>query len=78
VSNNTAHYRSGEEVVIGDVVLVEGNVQGVVSHVLQDSSWVHDKDDPVGIYIETKDLGLLRYSPRDPDLVLVARARSQQ
>ena len=66
-------YATGDQVLVGDSVLLEGGISGTVTRILRDESWMHEEDDPIGVYIQTLELGLMRYSPADPDMVLVER-----
>ena len=66
-------YQSGSAIRIGDWVSVGVNLSGEVVAFEDDSSWLGEPDDPIGIYVETKAAGLVRVSPSDEDLVLISR-----
>lgn len=68
-------YTNGELIKEGDVVSFGVNLVGVVEYVEDDSDWNYDgQEDPIGVYIYSKEVGDVRVSILDPDLVLIKRA----
>lgn len=70
-------YQSRSAIRIGDWVSVGGDLIGEVVAVEDDSSWLNEPDDPIGIFVETKAAGLIRVSPGDEDLILISRRENR-
>ena len=63
------------DVLLGDCIEICDGLRGVVEAILEDSEWVKETDDPVGIYVLTESIGLVRVSSSDRDVRLLKRAK---
>ena len=70
-------YRDGTPIRLGDVVSFGTPFQGKVTHIVDDSKWGLNEDTPVGLYVETSEIGTVRLSPEDETLMLIRRAKSE-
>ena len=70
-------YADQRDVLVGDAVDIGNGLLGIVEAILEDYQWVNEATEPIGVYVRTDTIGLVRVSPSDPDLRLLLRAAKE-